>query len=118
MKITRNQLRRIIQEEVAMTERKKVPAGYEKVAQSIEEKAQQVGDGFILDVNDMEASGGGFYPLYRVVGGKATEEVKHIGNLAFHFSEATRDRNPIMLGGAAIHVWPNDEEWQVMNDDY
>ena len=117
MKITRNQLRRIIQEEVAMAE-KKVPAGYEKVAQSIEEKAQQVGDGFILDINEMEASAGGYYPLYRVVGGKAIEEVKHIGNLAYHFSEATRDRNPIMLGGTAIHVWPNDEEWQVMNDDY
>ena len=118
MKITKKQLRRIIREEVAMTERKQVPAGYEKVAQSIEEKAQQVGNGFILDVNHMEASGGGYYPLYRVVGGKATEEVKHIGNLAYALSEAAKDRNPIMLGGTAIHVWPNDEEWSVMNDDY
>ena len=118
MKITRKQLRRIIQEEVAMTERKKVPAGYEKVAQSIEEKAKQIGSGFIIDVNDMEGSGGGYYPLYRVVGGSATLDVKHIGDLAYAVTEESKDRNPIMLGGVAIHVWPNDEEWKVMNDDY
>ena len=101
-----------------MIERKKVPEGYEDVAQSIEEKAMQIGRGFILDVNDMEASGGGFYPLYSVAGGKATVVVKHIGDLAYAFNEASEDSNPIMLGGEAIHVWPNDEEWAVMNDEY
>ena len=118
MKISKRQLRRIIREEVAMTERKQVPAGYEDVAQSIQEKSQQIGSGFIIDVNDMEGSGGGYYPLYRVDGGKATLDVKHIGNLAYALSEAAKDRNPIMLGGTAIHVWPNDEEWSVMNDEF
>jgi hypothetical protein len=118
MKITKKQLRRIIKEEVAKNERRSVPAGYEKVAQSIQEKAQQVGDGIIIDLSSMESSGGGLYSSYQVAGGKATLDVRHIGNLAYALSEAAKEQNPIMIGGKAIHIFPNDEEWSVMNDDY
>ena len=150
MKITRRQLRQVINEELRLLEADRdgdgslspdelrglagelednvttlsggrrviKPKGYENVSVTIDEKAKEIGSGFIIDVNDMEASGGGFYPLYRVVGGNATLDVKHIGDLAYAVTEESRDQNPIMIGGTAIHVFPNDEEWQVINDDF
>jgi len=92
--------------------------GYEHVSVTIDEKAKEIGDGFILDLGHMEASGGGFYPLYRVVSGKSVMDVEHIGDIAYDFSEAAKTSNPVMLGGTAIHVFPNDEEYDVINDDY
>jgi len=145
MKITRRQLRQIIKEAVSLLEADRDGDGklsadelrrmagdmddgedgmaaydvmYSDQPTSIEEKAKQIGDGFIIDLNSMEASGGGLYPLYRVDGGKATLDVKHIGNLAYALSEEAKDRNPIMLGGTAIHIFPNELEWAVMNDEF
>jgi len=145
MKITRRHLRQVIKEELSLLEADRDGDGklsadelrrmagdlddgedgmapydvqYSDQPTSIEEKAKQIGDGFIIDLNSMESSGGGLYSSYRVSGGKATLDVRHIGSLAYALSEEAKDRNPIMLGGTAIHIFPNELDWAAMNDDF
>ena len=113
MKITRKQLRRIIKEELNT-----IVEASSNIATSIEEKAAQIGRGYIVDLSNMEGSGGGDYPLYRVAGGKASLQVSNIGDLGYALSEENAGGSePLVLGGMTIYLFPSDEEWQARNPD-
>jgi len=72
-RLSRRQLRGLILREMA---EKQVPP-------EIARKAQKVGQGYIVDVTQMEGSGGGYYPGYKVKNGMATLDTDNVGDLVY-----------------------------------
>ena len=96
MEINRKKLRKLILREMA---------GNMMVPQHIAQKAQQIGNGYIIDVSAMEGSGGGYYPGYAVQNGMAYLDQAHI---------STFEEYIYLLGDYGdgnVHIYPNQSEY-------
>ena len=100
MKLNRKQLRKMILREMAemMPDVKPIPP-------EIAKKAQKVGQGYLIDVSNMEASGGGDYPGYTVRKGIATLDTDNVGSLVYMLMDTP---------GLGISFYPDEDEYAEM----
>ena len=103
MKLNRRHIRKLILREMSemMPEANPVPP-------YIAQKAQEVGTGYIIDVSDMEGSGGGFYPGYIVDGGMARLDKEDVGTLAELLVSLSPPGGNI---GETIFLYPSESEY-------
>ena len=96
MKLNRKQLRKMILREMAgsfpvepSTYRPEKTPGHRR---SLTALARAINDGYIIDLSEMEASGGGSYPLYAVMNGGLSQLNDDIGTyLAIEILDAEGD---------------------------
>jgi len=75
------------------------------IAPHIAQKAQEIGNGYIIDVGAMEGSGGGNYPGYVVENGLASLDKEHVRTFeeyVFLLSD---------YGKNSVHIYPDQEEY-------
>ena len=96
MKLNRKQLRNLILKEMAgsfpvepSTYRPEPTPGHRR---SLNALARKINDGYIIDLSEMEGSGGGSYPLYAVMNGGLSQLNHNIGaDLAIGILDAEGD---------------------------
>ena len=100
MRLNRKHIRKLILREMA-----EMTYDYKEIPQHIGQKAQQMGNGYIIDVGGMEGSGGGNYPGYVVENGLASLDKEHVNTFeeyVFLLSD---------YGKNNVHIYPDQKEY-------
>ena len=78
---------------------------YKQLPSHIAQKAQQIGNGYIIDAGAMEGAGGGNFPGYVVENGLASLDREHVN---------TFEEYVFLLGDYGknnVHIYPDQEEY-------
>ena len=106
MKLSRKHIRKLILQEMSRSG----PMPSVLAPPSIMEKAQQIGNGYIIDVSAMEGTGGGYYPGYVVKDGQGLLDKEHV---------STFEEYVFLLGDYGkdnVHIYPDQEEYAAAFD--
>ena len=106
-KISRKEIRNMILEQMSMPQ----------IDPDIQRMASEIQVGTIMDFSNMEGTGGGKYPVYKVENGQARLVIEDLGDVAYlisQFAEETADYGRSIMSSAGVYMYPDETALSAM----